>query len=454
MKNCLEQYFFIAWTVGSAGKMARPNRNHIPVIPTILLIALIVPVSGAGFFPDGGTFSDPVEITINSTIDAWTEVQPDSDSLQAYRWRFNPAAFTIVSGNDHSRNVTFRAIKETKKPEAISYGRRDCSGNSGKDSLCSASEKASQKYWRIIRISPPVAGLSVTQSRADRSASVRFTDLSTGSPSSWSWDFGDGWGSADQNPEHTYEKSGKYTVTLRTANKGGDNTATTTVDVEVPEPAVNAVSSGSDTVSRAGFVVANAYPSGTVSVLHFNTNGAVIDDTVRTWVPTSLSYSNSNYKFGGGSALFNGNSWIYTNDDTALSPGSENFTFSAWVYPTSKPERVRGSVGQLVDKPGWNIPRFSGGVPRIVYDNSGTTRIISGTRALPLNTWSERGMQGKNTGGIIGRHALCQRDVPITRFRDRIISGNRHRRPGSTSAGHRQRPTSYNPGRTSTTSLW
>ena len=398
-KKLFREIFFHRGNVRSAGKMVRPKRNYTPVIPTILLIALIVPVSGAGFYPDGGTFSAPVEITINSTIDAWTEVQPGSDSLQAYRWRFNPAAFAIVSGDDHSRNVTFRAIQDTKKPEAISYGRRDCSGNSGKDSLCSASEKASQKYWRVIPISPPVAGLSVTQSRADRSASVRFTDLSTGSPSSWSWDFGDGWGSADQNPEHTYEKSGKYTVTLRTANKGGDNAATTTVDVEVMEPAVNAGSPGPDTVSRAGSVVANGYPSGTVSVLHFNTNGAVIDDTGRSWVPTSLSYSNSNYKFGGGSALFNGNSWIYSNNDTAFSPGSENFTIAGWIYFSSNPSGWAPVWGNWWTSQGGTSLDFYGGKPRIVYDTSGTTKIISGTRALPLNTWAYIVLQGKNAGG-------------------------------------------------------
>ncbi len=43
---------------------------------------------------------------------------------------------------------------------------------------------------------------------------VAFTDLSTGNPTSWMWDFGDGTTSTDQNPIHTYTQTGNYTVTL------------------------------------------------------------------------------------------------------------------------------------------------------------------------------------------------------------------------------------------------
>jgi len=44
---------------------------------------------------------------------------------------------------------------------------------------------------------------------------VQFTDKSTGSPSNWFWDFGDGYTAAGvQSPSHTYQFGGKYTVTL------------------------------------------------------------------------------------------------------------------------------------------------------------------------------------------------------------------------------------------------
>lgn len=43
---------------------------------------------------------------------------------------------------------------------------------------------------------------------------VAFTDLSTGGPSTWLWDFGDGDTSALQNPTHVYTSRGLYDVTL------------------------------------------------------------------------------------------------------------------------------------------------------------------------------------------------------------------------------------------------
>ncbi|WNY23344.1 hypothetical protein MmiHf6_06510 [Methanimicrococcus hongohii] len=53
---------------------------------------------------------------------------------------------------------------------------------------------------------------------------VQFTDLSTGNPTSWYWDFGDGSTSTAENPKHTYQKSGYYNVTLTVKNAYGEST--------------------------------------------------------------------------------------------------------------------------------------------------------------------------------------------------------------------------------------
>ncbi len=55
---------------------------------------------------------------------------------------------------------------------------------------------------------------------------VRFTDISTNNPTSWSWSFGDGTTSIVQNPVHTYKTTGSYTVSLTVSNAGGSNTKT------------------------------------------------------------------------------------------------------------------------------------------------------------------------------------------------------------------------------------
>ncbi len=67
---------------------------------------------------------------------------------------------------------------------------------------------------------------------------VHFTDLSqsTSPITSRSWDFGDGSVSTEQNPEHIYQQSGTFTVTLGISNEDGcSDTYTQNIDI-VPLP--------------------------------------------------------------------------------------------------------------------------------------------------------------------------------------------------------------------------
>jgi PKD repeat protein len=73
-------------------------------------------------------------------------------------------------------------------------------------------------------VTPPVANFSGSPTAGLAPLTVAFTDLSTGSPTSWSWDFGDGSTSTAQHPSHTYATPGVYTVTLTAGNAGGANT--------------------------------------------------------------------------------------------------------------------------------------------------------------------------------------------------------------------------------------
>ena len=85
-----------------------------------------------------------------------------------------------------------------------------------------------------------VAGMSVltssfTYSPATPTAgqAIQFTDTSTGSPTSWLWNFGDGGTSTSQNPSHPYTTPGMKTVTLTVTNSSGSNVATRTFTVGV-----------------------------------------------------------------------------------------------------------------------------------------------------------------------------------------------------------------------------
>ncbi len=76
---------------------------------------------------------------------------------------------------------------------------------------------------------PPTADFTWGQQAA--SLTVDFTDASTGSPTSWSWDFGDSSSSTQQSPTHTYATAGNYSVKLTASNAGGSNSVTKTVTV-------------------------------------------------------------------------------------------------------------------------------------------------------------------------------------------------------------------------------
>ncbi len=52
---------------------------------------------------------------------------------------------------------------------------------------------------------------------------ISFFDNSTGSPTSWFWDFGDGNSSTEKNPIHAYGAEGGYTVNLTVMNNAGSN---------------------------------------------------------------------------------------------------------------------------------------------------------------------------------------------------------------------------------------
>ncbi|MBI4945394.1 MAG: PKD domain-containing protein [Bacteroidetes bacterium] len=56
------------------------------------------------------------------------------------------------------------------------------------------------------------------------SVCVNFTDKSTGSPTTWNWNFGDGSTATIKNPQHCYVTAKTYTVTLTASKQGSTDT--------------------------------------------------------------------------------------------------------------------------------------------------------------------------------------------------------------------------------------
>ncbi|MFC2168338.1 PKD domain-containing protein [Acidobacteriota bacterium] len=90
----------------------------------------------------------------------------------------------------------------------------------------------------------PVADFSGTPLTGDKPLSVTFSDLSTGSITGWSWDFGDSSTSTLQNPPHTYASAGTYTVSLTVTGPGGIDSKTEVDYITVTEPPPEAAFSG------------------------------------------------------------------------------------------------------------------------------------------------------------------------------------------------------------------
>ena len=101
----------------------------------------------------------------------------------------------------------------------------------------------------------PVAGFSNDFAGGAAPVTVHFTDtskVSSGNPiTHWFWDFGDGTNSTDQNPTHTYNANGHYTVSLTVANPLCRNATTVTDSVVVGEPVARFSASATSTVVNA-----------------------------------------------------------------------------------------------------------------------------------------------------------------------------------------------------------
>ena len=75
-----------------------------------------------------------------------------------------------------------------------------------------------------VTAAEPVAHFEAAPTQGAVPLSVNFTDQSTGSITSWDWDFGDGGTSTEENPSYAYETPGTYTVSLTVKGPVGTDT--------------------------------------------------------------------------------------------------------------------------------------------------------------------------------------------------------------------------------------
>ncbi|MEL6844636.1 MAG: PKD domain-containing protein, partial [Bacteroidota bacterium] len=117
------------------------------------------------------------------------------------------------------------ATASTPGPHTVSY----TSGGSKSVSLTVSNSVGSNTSTQTITVEPlPVASWT---SATDNGNAFNFTSTSTGSPTSYQWDFGDDSTSTKMNPQHTYLSNGSYAVTLIVTNDCGTDTSVVTLDI-------------------------------------------------------------------------------------------------------------------------------------------------------------------------------------------------------------------------------
>lgn len=213
--------------------------------------------------------------------------------------------------------------------------------------------------------SPPTANFA-SSVQVTCNGEVSFTDQSINGATSWLWNFGDGNTSTQQNPSHTYQNEGTYTVSLTASNGFGSDAVSYNNLIVVDRPdgpaAAGAVSctSGSLALSATGDGNLNWYDQATggTSIGTGSTfNTPVISSTTTYYVEdevaaTTYNIGPANNSFGGG-GNFNGTQHL-------IFDAFEAFTLkTVRVYANGAGNRtieLRNSSGTVLQSATVNIP--------------------------------------------------------------------------------------------------
>ena len=232
-----------------------------------------------------------------------------------------------------------------------------------------------QADWTcILSTAPPLANFSANVTETC-TGEVQFNDLSTNGPTSWSWDFGDGNTSTNQNPSHTYASNGLYTVELTASNVNGSDVNTKVDYVLVNLPAAptavgDSICEGSSSnLTASGGTNMSWYDAATGGSLIGTGNSyttPVLSTTTTYYVQEEVEQTPQNVgpldnTFGGG-GYFNGNQHLIFDVYTPVK------LVSVWVDAQGSGNRtieLRDNTGSVIQSAVINIPD---GESRITLD--------------------------------------------------------------------------------------
>lgn len=161
----------------------------------------------------------PLTVTVRTGMRQQFTAQVSGTSNNGVTWLVNGVAAGNATVGKISATGLYSAPKLVPNPATVSI-----------TAIPKADPTVSAGAAATICI-PPKAGFSFSPGAPLAGLTVNFKDASTGTPASWSWNFGDGSTSASRNPTHVYSKAGKYRITLVVGNAAGSGTLSKTITV-------------------------------------------------------------------------------------------------------------------------------------------------------------------------------------------------------------------------------
>jgi PKD repeat protein len=207
-------------TYGSSGaytvtlKVEGPGGSHTEIKPDLI---------NPGHQPPMAAFSAPKR---NGTVPLKVDFKDESEgSITSWYWDFGDGE------TSDERNPT-----HTYRSPGVYEVSLSVEGPGGPDTQTIAD-------YVSVEPAPLDAAFRAAPTRGAAPLEVTFTDMSKGDIAGWSWEFGDGATSDEQNPTHTYATPGTYSVKLTISGPTGEHAQIKAKYISVLRPSKDRVQS-------------------------------------------------------------------------------------------------------------------------------------------------------------------------------------------------------------------
>jgi len=214
-----------------------PGGSHTATEDNYITVNYPAPVASFTGTPTTGI--SPLQVAFTST---------STGTITSYEWDFGDGATSTAENPSHTYNVPGTYTVTLK-----------VTGPGGENTKI-------ENNYITVNHPAPVASFTATATNGRAPLKVQFNNHTTGTITSYEWDFGDGTKSTAENPSHTYTKAGTYTVKLTATGPGGTSTKTRTITVKLPDLVMQSVTAPS--TARRGRTIrvsSRVRNSGTIS---------------------------------------------------------------------------------------------------------------------------------------------------------------------------------------------